>query len=271
MAAVLTLPRSWGRRKPPCGTPPNRSKVRSLGIVALYGMAEGGGVALRELTGRSLAASIVGSPAPVWTQGDRGAAVSHNGAAGWIDGGTPAAVTALNAMTVSAFVRPAATTRGDWVSMWGGTTGTDRKFDLLQGFSGSAFSFFCGNASTFASTPSVTAATVGRDVLVTGTYDGSTIAIYVNGVLEGTAALAGPLVTSGAISLQIGGSNAGAFASGLIYRALVAERPWTAAEVRADALDPWALWAPPAPRMSLVPPAAGPATPHYLALTGCGS
>jgi hypothetical protein len=107
--------------------------------------------------------------------------------------------------------------------------------------------------------------TVGREVLVVGTWDGATVSVYVNGVLDGSAVLAGTAVYATTYPPNIGyrlantdyDPFAGTIGPVLWWRrALSADEVWQlwAPETR------WSLFAQPQVRLGMAaapPPATG--------------
>jgi hypothetical protein len=150
-----------------------------------------------------------------------------------VDAGKPAAIVAANTLTVAAWVRPAGTGRGDWVTQWGDTP--DRKFDLLQGVTAGAFQFFVGDPSSnlFNSGPSTTAIVAGTWYHVVGVSDGATVRLYVNGRLESSAAGPATLLATSTANVRVGACGTGALlaAAGGVDDVGIWSRPLSAAEV----------------------------------------
>jgi hypothetical protein len=75
---------------------------------------------------------------------------------------------------------------------------------------------------------------VGTWTHVAATYDGSTLRVYVNGGLQGSKAVSGPIQTSGG-PLRLGGNSVwGEWFAGLIDDVRVYNRALGAAEILAD-------------------------------------
>ncbi|MCA9165384.1 MAG: LamG domain-containing protein, partial [Planctomycetales bacterium] len=111
------------------------------------------------------------------------------------------------ALTVSAWVNPDVISNNrEIVSQWNATTG-QRGFDLRIDSTGHAAFFISkdGNVDVASAVSSATLST-GHWTHVTGTYDGSNIRIYVDGVLSGTTAYAGTMFNS-TDPVLIGDSN----------------------------------------------------------------
>jgi hypothetical protein len=124
-----------------------------------------------------------------------------------------AAAITSNKLTVSCWVAPDVTTRGDLVTRWGNGGDAQSQFDLLYGITSAKPTFYIG--PTPAGTPqpagvgATTMATDGTWYYVVGTYSGTVTAIYLNGVLQNSATINLTMPTTSLKDYEIG-DNIGA-------------------------------------------------------------
>lgn len=104
-----------------------------------------------------------------------------------IDGG--AGTIGASVFTASTWVNPSVTSRGDLVTKWV----SDGEFNLLYGLTAGKPQFFIGSGSN--SGVGATAMTTGTWNYVVGTYDGTTISVYLNGVLQSSTTASPALIT----------------------------------------------------------------------------
>ncbi len=135
----------------------------------------------------------------------------------------------LTRISVSAWVRPTSGTRQDFVSKWGSI---NYQYVLLQGVTASRFQFYISTTSSNAigSGDSTTVISAGVWYHVVGTYDGSTVRLFVNGTLENSTSHSGNLSASTQNNL-IGKSGDALFA-GQLDDVTIFNTALTANEVR---------------------------------------
>ncbi|MEN3356580.1 MAG: hypothetical protein V7637_562 [Mycobacteriales bacterium] len=201
------------------------------GLVAAYGFNEGTGSTVGDASGGGNNGTLTGAS---WsTAGRSGGALSFNGTAGWVTVADATALHLTTGMTVEAWVRPAST------SGWRSVLTKERAGGLSYALYGYANS---------GKPPAVYGNTGGSDVgasagsalplnawsHLAGSYDGSTLRLYVNGAQVATQSLSGPLLTSTA-PLRIGGNSVwGEYFSGLIDEVRVYNRALTPTEIQTD-------------------------------------
>lgn len=140
---------------------------------------------------------------------------------------------ATNAVTAACWLKPNATSRGDLISVWGGAgSGTDQ-FDLLYGLTAGKPQFFTVAGGLQNSGVGSTAMTAGLRYHVAGTFDGTNVAVYLNGKLEATAVHAGTLGSGASNPIQIGTSTSSNTANGAMADVRVYNRALSAAEINA--------------------------------------
>jgi Concanavalin A-like lectin/glucanases superfamily/Bacterial Ig-like domain len=206
----------------------------SGGLVGAWGFNEGSGTAAADASGNGNNGSITGA---TWTTSGRyGAALTFNGTSNTVAVNDSATLDLTNGMTLEAWVYP--TTTSGW-----------RTVLMKESTGGLAWTLY-GNDN--ASHPSLTVNTGGADqalagvqplpantwTFLTGTYDGATMRLYVNGTQVSSRAMTGNLsVTAGA--LRIGGNAVwGEYFAGRIDDVRIYNRALTAAEIQTDMSTP---------------------------------
>lgn len=134
---------------------------------------------------------------------DGGAAFSSQ----YIDGGNAAAITS-NALTISAWVKPSVTSRGDLVTRW--TNGVSAsQFNLLYGLTSGKPQFYVSDTTALTSGVGVTAMSTGTWYLLHGRDNGTNIDIFLNAGSQATLSFAHTLVTASLANYRFG-NNANA-------------------------------------------------------------
>jgi hypothetical protein len=207
----------------------------NLGLVAAYGFNEGAGTMLADQTGTGHTGTAAG---PTWTpQGKFGQALTFDGVNDWVTVNDANDLDFTNGMTVEAWVYPTASGGGSW-----------RNVVIKEQTGGEAYNLYA-NADTNAPVVYVVrAAAPGAPLDARGTsslplntwshlattYDGTTLRLYVNGVLAGSRAVAGPLLTSTG-ALRIGGNSVwGEYFAGRIDEVRLYNRALAVAEIQVD-------------------------------------
>ena len=206
-------------------------KTTAKGLVGCWPCFEGAGLVLHDIAGRANDGALVASGRPNWS--DAPAPLPYGALA---FSGANNVTTVQNSpvrtgqLTVTAWVNPVVTSRGDMVTVWqnGGTAGD--QFDLIH-FNGSP-TIFISNGATNANAGFGGAMAGGQWYHLAGRYDGATLSIWMNGVQQAAAATALGLSNPGS-SVRFGNNAAsdGAFTGSLgevrIYdRALAPSEIW---------------------------------------------
>jgi hypothetical protein len=201
------------------------------GLVAAYGFNEGTGSTVGDASGGGNNGTQTGAS---WsTTGKYGNALSFNGTASWVTVADTAALHLTTGMTVEAWVRPAST------SGWRSVLTKERSNGLsyaLYGYanSGKPPGVYGNTGGSDSGASAGSALPLNAWSHLAGTYDGSTLRLYVNGTQVATQALSGSLVSSTA-PLRIGGNSVwGEYFSGLIDEVRVYNRALSPTEIQAD-------------------------------------
>jgi chitodextrinase len=201
------------------------------GLVGAWGFTEGAGTSTADASGRGNSGTLVGGTS--WsTQGRYGSALSFNGTNGQVRVADSASLDLTTAMTLSAWIRPAASQNG-WRTIL--QRQTDAYFLNAGNSDGplrpSGGGTFGGNTQ-YLSGP--TASPVNAWTYVAFTYDGTTQRLYINGTQVASRATTGVVETTDN-PLWIGGNSPyGEYFNGLIDEVRVYNRALTQADVQAD-------------------------------------
>ncbi|OPG11395.1 LamG domain-containing protein [Microbispora sp. GKU 823] len=205
------------------------------GLVAAYGMNESTGTTVADSSGQNNTGAARDTS---WATGRHGGALSFNGTSSWVTIPHAPSLRLTNALTLSAWVRPAA-------------LGTVWRSVLMKEHAeaGGGYGLY---AATEYSAPAGWLQTAEEGGALTGssqlplnqwshlafTYDGGMATVYVNGAQVSQAPIAGEVIDDGG-ALRIGGNAFwGEFFSGLIDEVRVYNRAQSAAEIQADMNTP---------------------------------
>ncbi len=205
------------------------SLPRSHNIVGRWVPSAGAtGFRLVDRSGRSNHGTLTNmDPASDWVASGGKLALDFDGSDDFVNTGNWS--NSLTRISVSAWVRPTSGTRQDFVSKWGSI---NYQYVLLQGVTASRFQFYISTTSSNAigSGDSTTVISAGVWYHVVGTYDGSTVRLFVNGTLENSTSHSGNLSASTQNNL-IGKSGDALFA-GQLDDVTIFNTALTANEVR---------------------------------------
>ena len=204
------------------------------GLVAAYGFDEGVGSSVADASGSGNGGTISGAS---WTTGRFGGALSFNGTNNWVT--VPDANSLdLTRFTISAWVKPASTQSG-WrtVALKEKTNGLAYAL-YANGVSPSAPAVWIDAGSEVGTGTGASALPAGVWSYVTGTYDGSALRLYVDGVLKATRNTTGTIAaTTG--PLRIGGNAVWTeWFNGALDEIRIYNRALSAAEINTDRNTP---------------------------------
>lgn len=181
----------------------------TTGLVYWARMQEGSGTTVSDSSSSANTGTLVGSS---WVSGPPGSPVSPYALSfgGGLDKVTTTQNSPLtvNAFTVCCWFNPGVTTRSDIVSIW--NSGADpSQFDLINGLSSGKTRIYAIIPAAV-NTPDTTATlSIGTWYFLAATWDGTTLSMYVNGVLDQSTTAPGPLRASGAQPVYIGNNSNG--------------------------------------------------------------
>jgi hypothetical protein len=251
------------------------SIVANTGLVAAYGFNEGQGSGAGDVSGNGLSGAVANA---TWATGRFGNALQFTGASNSaVTVASSPLLQLTNAFTVSAWVNPGASQPSEPTIIAKEISGGLPYVLYAQG-SGIGPNAYALIGSNYQQAASASAIPANTWTHLAATYNGSTLSVYVNGVLAGSAAVSGTLAPGNG-ALKIGNnsqfSNEG-FA-GLIDEVRVYSRAQTAAQIQADMAMPLGGGSgsppPPPPPLDTTPPTGtivingGAATTEMAAVT----
>jgi glucose/arabinose dehydrogenase len=207
----------------------------AAGLVAAFGFDEGVGTTVSDASGLGNTGTISGA---TWTTAGRfGGALSFDGVDDWVTVADSASLDLTTGVTLEAWVRP--TTVNNWRTVIHKETGGGLAYLLYAANDVDLpVMYVTTNTGNDIPAPGSSQLPVNTWTHLAGTYDGSTIRLYVNGALVGSRAATGDIVTS-ASPLRIGGNSVwGEFFQGQLDELRVYNRALSAAEITQDMNTP---------------------------------
>ena len=202
----------------------------STGLVAAYGFDEGTGSTVNDLSGNGNTGTLNGA---IWTTGRFGGALSFNGSSAYVSVNDSSSLDLTTAMTLEAWVYP--TSLGSWRDV---IYKASRDIYLLMGSTPTASAPAFGGTFSGNSIFGTTGLPVNTWSHLAGTYDGTTMRLYVNGVQIASRAQSGTIATSTGPLCFGGDSDYGQFWAGLIDEVRIYSRALTASEIQNDMTTP---------------------------------
>ena len=201
------------------------------GLVAAYNFDAGSGLVVEDRSGNGNTGTIAGA---AWTAGHIGGALSFDGVNDWVTVNDSPSLSLTTGMTLEAWVMPA--TVADW-----------RTVMLKERAAGLSYALYSSNDVSRAAGY----VHIGADIVAKGaalavntwshvavTFNGQTLSLYINGMLETTTSVSGAMQASG-LPLRLGGNSVwGEFFSGRLDDVRIYNRALSAAEVQADIATP---------------------------------
>ncbi len=186
------------------------STVTVAGPVASYAFSESSGTTTADASGNGNTGTLINGPTFVAGRSGGGNALSLNGTNQSVQIANSASLNPTSAITLSAWI-DATDWNGNRRILQKGAS--DNQYRLLA--ESGVLKFDLKNVGTV----TATLPTTGTWHLITGTYDGSTMTLYVDGVAVASAAHTGAIATTGdplAIGAKAGSTTAGDFFHGLL-------------------------------------------------------
>src|SRR6185436_3944332 len=226
---VTSVDASWTASASPVppAAPLSFTAVNPAGLVAAFSFSEGAGTTVTDLTGTGNTGVIGGA---TWTSGGRyGKALSFDGVSNWVTVNDSPSLDLTTNMTIEAWVNPATTSGWQSVLYKERPAATD---------AGNAWALYASDSSA---PPAVYAAIDGASnswTHLAGTFDGTSLRLYVNGTLVRTLSLRGR-ITATAGPLRIGGNApsipyGGQFFKGVIDEVRIYNRTLSQSEIQTD-------------------------------------
>ena len=170
------------------------------GLVAAYGFDEGTGATTGDGTGNTHTGTIAGA---TWTAaGKNGGALSFNGNGDWVTVADANDLDLTTGMTLEAWVYPT-TTNSVWRTVIAKELGGDLAY-AMQANSSAGRPYALANTGGEQLAQGSAGLAVNTWSHLTATYDGTAVRLYVNGVLSGTKATTGNIVTPASRSTSEG-------------------------------------------------------------------
>jgi hypothetical protein len=206
-------------------------QATASGPVGWWKFDEGSGTAAADASGNSNNATLVNGP--VWTTGESNSGLAFNGSNSYVSVPYSASLNATSAVTLSAWIKTTSPARGDIVSRFSGAPYPGYALVASGNCAAGQVGMWVGdNAGGYV----CSAGTInnGSWHLVTGTYDGTTVRVYIDGALSNSGSRTNGLnnpsngPTIGAYSLS---GAMGGFFNGSIDGVRIYNRALSAAEV----------------------------------------
>jgi autotransporter-associated beta strand protein len=170
-------------------------------LIGWWGLDEGYGTMTYNWTTNAPAGFLAGNPLPTWTDGVIWWALQFDGSQNYVRVPDSPGLSPQEELTVSAWVNLEMAGDGFTVSKWG-TNGMSGSYLLWATTTNAEFHVFInGVQATVSATNQISA---GQWHLLTGTYNGTNLSLYVDGALQNSVGATG-LVDSVEEPLQIGG------------------------------------------------------------------
>jgi hypothetical protein len=206
----------------------------TAGLVAAYGFNEGSGSSVGDSSGNGHTGTISGAS---WTtQGKTGNALSFDGVNDWVTVNSSTLLNLTTAMTVEAWVFPTTNSGARNVLIKEGINRDTYNLYARSGGNKSEIFAFIGGQNRSAESTAV-AANVWTHIA--GTYDGSSLRLYINGVEVAANNLASGSILTSNNPLRIGGNSIwGEFFQGRIDDVRIYNRALSSAEIQIDMNTP---------------------------------
>src|SRR5262249_14471930 len=172
---------------------------------------------------------------PLWTAGENGRGLTFNGTNSYVSVPYAASLGPTSAVTLSGWVKTTSAARGDVVSRFSASPFPGYALVVSGNCPAGQFGLWVGdNVNSYVC--SAARVNDGNWHMVTGTYDGATVRVYVDGALSGSGARTNGLANT-TTGPTIGAYNAsgimGGFFNGSIDGVRIYSRALSAAEVTA--------------------------------------
>src|SRR3989338_7380524 len=205
----------------------------NLGLVGYWTFDEGTGLRANDFRGKNNYGTLSGTTKPTWVSGKHGKALSFDGTSGYVDAGNQSSVNLTTAITASVWIKynvdPKTLRYNGIISKQVSTNA----YQLQTYSTDGRIEFVIGTGVTAAASISNTVLKQGAWYHIVGTFDGSNVRMYVNGIADGTPAPYVGTIPISSNNLVIGKNYDGTnkFFNGLIDDVRIYSRALSAAEV----------------------------------------
>lgn len=235
----------WGNTKPPLGTPINWSHPLSRGIVGCWLMNEGMGDKVNDLSGNKNTGTLVGmshpaTPTSGWNPGKFGKTLSFNvNNSNYVDLGFPNLLASINPYTVSIWAKSFSFTNYQNIYYCGG--GAAGRYGIII-FSTGEWMAECriGGTPSGVSGGILTLNTWNNFVI---TFGGTTISVYLNGILKNVVTNA--TIETAANKIVIGADFSGGgfrYFNGMVDNFIIYNRVLTAKQILQLSTEPFCVF-----------------------------
>ncbi|GFE60844.1 LamG-like jellyroll fold domain-containing protein, partial [Geobacter sp. AOG2] len=211
-----------------------RSSAVTAGLVAAYAFNEGTGTTVADASGNGLNGTISGAS---WVAGKDGNALSFNGVNNLVTVPASNVLDLTTGMTLEGWVYPT-NSSGKWGCVLMKETSNFYAYGLYISPANHPVVFMVINGSEhgFEVPTNLTANTWSH---LAATYDGTTLSVYVNGILKGSETISATIPASSG-ALRIGGNSIWAteYFTGIIDNVRIFDRALTNAEIQTDVNTP---------------------------------
>ena len=242
---ISPFAKSWGRQKPPVGTPINLGHPLTRRLSAFYAFNEGGGGAAYDALGAL--SKLVFTNSPTWATGSDGRAIKFaSGSSQYLVGGGNLSFDSTG-FTISAIINTSTPTAAFQMICTNNSSSTDTTgFELRGNNTTGGISFFVPPESNTQNLNSVSVLSANKRYHIVGTANPATQTIYINGVKDASQAM--PVtITIPANPIQVGRRVDGLYYSGVIEHIALWNRGLTAAEVAELYENPYGVFLSPSP------------------------
>ncbi len=208
----------------------------TVGLVAAYSFNEGSGTSAADASGNGHSGAISGA---TWsTQGKFGNALAFDGVNDWVTVNATSLLNLTTAMTLEAWVFPTTTSGVRDILIKEGTNADIYNLYARNWRGRPEANVLVGGANRVAEGTAAQAPAANVWTHVAGTYDGTTLRLFINGVQAASVNRSGPIATSTG-PLRIGGNSLwGEFFQGRIDEVRIYNRALTQAEIQTDMNTP---------------------------------
>ncbi|OHA29641.1 MAG: hypothetical protein A3B08_03430 [Candidatus Taylorbacteria bacterium RIFCSPLOWO2_01_FULL_43_44] len=233
LTGLVGLSATFVALAPNAATAVSLRAASNLGLVGYWTFDEGTGLRANDFSGKNNYGTLSGTTKPTWVSGKHGKALSFDGTSGYVDAGNQSSVNLTTAITASVWIKynvdPKTLRYNGIISKQVSTNA----YQLQTYSTDGRIEFVIGTGVTAAASISNTVLKQGAWYHIVGTFDGSNVRMYVNGIADGTPAPYVGTIPISSNNLVIGKNYDGTnkFFNGLIDDVRIYSRALSAAEI----------------------------------------